>query len=384
MTTTPEALDDLTAVAEYFREILSSKKYVLLYAHNGTGKTRLSMTFKGLGRNGDERDTLYFNAFTEDLFYWDNDLDNDKQRELRLNRKSQFFEGLEELEMDTRIRKFLVRYASFDFKILNKNVLGSDGREKEITYVSFEKEELIDGRLKPAENIKVSRGEENIFVWCFFLAIARLAIDSETEDSAYSWVKYIYIDDPISSLDENNAITIASHLAQLLKKEDNKKKIVISTHHTLFFNVMCNELGRARKFILSHDNSTNSYNLLDMKNKDTPNFYHIAMLIELHKVAQGNSIYAYHFNILRSILEKTAVFHGLDNFKDCVKQDDSDTEGIIHSRRIDLLSHGNYSMFEPIEMVPENKQHFKNILKGFLRRYPFNPAFFPDEEINNY
>ena len=24
-----------------------------------------------------EADTLYFNAYTEDLFYWDNDLDND-------------------------------------------------------------------------------------------------------------------------------------------------------------------------------------------------------------------------------------------------------------------------------------------------------------------
>lgn len=384
MTTTPEAMDNLTAVAEHFREILRSKKYVLLYAHNGTGKTRLSMTFKDLGRNEDERDTLYFNAFTEDLFYWDNDLDNDTQRELRLNRKSKFFEGLEDLEMDTRIREFLVRYASFDFKILNKNVTGIDGREKEITYVSFEKEELIDGKLETVENIKVSRGEENIFIWCFFLAIARLAIDSESEDDSYHWVNYIYIDDPISSLDDNNAITIASHLAQLLKQDSNLKKIVISTHHTLFFNVMCNELGKARKFILSHDSNTNGYNLLDMKNKDTPNFYHIAMLVELHKVAQGNSIYAYHFNILRSILEKTAVFHGLDNFKACVKQDDSDTEGIIHSRRIDLLSHGNYSMFEPIEMVPENKQHFKDILKGFLRRYPFNPVLFPDEQINNY
>lgn len=243
MATTPEAMDDLTAVAEHFREILSSKKYVLLYAHNGTGKTRLSMTFKDLGRNEDERDTLYFNAFTEDLFYWDNNLDNDTQRELRLNRKSKFFEGLEDLEMDTRIREFLVRYANFDFKILNKVVRRTGGRDKEVTYVSFEKEELIDGKLEPVVNIKVSRGEENIFIWCFFLAIARLAIDSESEDSAYSWVKYIYIDDPISSLDDNNAITIASHLAQLLKKEDNKKKIVISTHHTLFFNVMCNELG---------------------------------------------------------------------------------------------------------------------------------------------
>jgi wobble nucleotide-excising tRNase len=52
-------------------------------------------------------------------------------------------------------------------------------------------------------NIKISRGEENIFVWSFFLAIAQLAID---KDENYKWVKTIYIDDPISSLDDNNVI----------------------------------------------------------------------------------------------------------------------------------------------------------------------------------
>jgi wobble nucleotide-excising tRNase len=55
--------------------------------------------------------------------------------------------------------------------------------------------------------ITLSRGEENIFVWSFFLAIAGLAIDN---DENYKWVKTIYIDDPISSLDDNNVITVAS------------------------------------------------------------------------------------------------------------------------------------------------------------------------------
>ena len=55
-------------------------RYLLLFAYNGTGKTRLSMAFKEAGKTGDSADTLYFNAFTEDLFNWDNDLDNDTQR----------------------------------------------------------------------------------------------------------------------------------------------------------------------------------------------------------------------------------------------------------------------------------------------------------------
>ncbi len=56
------------------------------------------------------------------------------------------------------------------------------------------------------DDIKVSRGEENIFIWCFFLAIVQLVLDGA---EAYKWVKYVYIDDPISSLDEHNAIAVA-------------------------------------------------------------------------------------------------------------------------------------------------------------------------------
>ncbi len=56
------------------------KKFILLYAYNGTGKTRLSMEFKDFCTPGEERDTLYFNAFTEDLFSWDNDLENVSER----------------------------------------------------------------------------------------------------------------------------------------------------------------------------------------------------------------------------------------------------------------------------------------------------------------
>src|SRR5215510_2952261 len=107
----------LPELAQHLREELKTKKFVLLYAYNGVGKTRLSTAFKDLGKNGDERDTLYFNAFTEDLFFWDNDLKNDRDRVLKINKDSRFFAGLSELEMDNRIRPLLSRYANFDFKI---------------------------------------------------------------------------------------------------------------------------------------------------------------------------------------------------------------------------------------------------------------------------
>ena len=68
-------------------------------------------------RRNRQRDTLYFNAFTEDLFSWDNDLENDSERKLKLNTDSSFFAGLESMEMDNRIRPLLDRYADFEFQI---------------------------------------------------------------------------------------------------------------------------------------------------------------------------------------------------------------------------------------------------------------------------
>ena len=331
----------LAELAEHLREG-TEKKYILLFAYNGTGKTRLSMIFKELGKQGEDeaevRDTLYFNAFTEDLFNWDNDLENDAKRVLRLNRDSRFFGGLQELEMENRIGPLLGRYADFDFFI--------DYATWEVT---FFRGKDADGAPVP---IKVSRSEENIFVWCFFLAVAQLAVDGQ---ETYAWVKYLYIDDPISSLDDNNAIAVASHLAQLLKNANGQIRTVISTHHHLFFNVMCNELGKAARYFLSRE--TTQFLLTDTG--DTPRYHHVALLKQLHEVAESGQIYTYHFNILRGILERTATFHGFRNFSACIKQDNDDPDGILHARLVNVLSHGNYSLYEPQEMLPENKDYFR-------------------------
>lgn len=356
---------DLDALAAKLHSVLEDKKYIVLFAYNGTGKTRLSTAFKNIGKLDGEGDTLYFNAFTEDLFSWDNDLENDIERKLKINEQSKFFSGLGELEMDNRIRPLLQRYADFDFRI-----------DTEDWSVRFSREVLVGDTPETVENIKVSRGEENIFIWCFFLAIAQLSID---EQEAYSWVKYIYIDDPISSLDDNNAIAVASHLSQMLRKKENKVKIVISTHHTLFFNVMWNELHQDRKafqpYFLSKNQVTGAYTL--KYTGDTPFYHHVALLKQLKEVADSDSLCTYHFNMLRSILEKTATFHGFNSFSDCIKQDGDDPEGIVRARIINVLSHGNYSLFEPVIMLDENKKYFRKVLIDFMDNYRFNPELFP-------
>ncbi|OPX89383.1 MAG: hypothetical protein A4E53_01565 [Pelotomaculum sp. PtaB.Bin104] len=363
-----QTFTDLDAMAQYLRD--QEKRVILIFAYNGIGKTRLSMAFKNLGKKDELRDTLYFNAFTEDLFFWDNDLKNDSERVLRMNTASRFFDGLADLEMESRIRDFLHLYADFKFDIDYK--AGHIRFWRETQKNAEEEDEAI--------LIKVSRGEENIFIWCFFLAVVQLAIDGQ---ETYKWVQYIYIDDPISSLDENNAIAVAAHLAQLIKGQK-QVKVVISSHHTLFFNVLYNEFRYAMKKekVLScflKKNNENKYEL--QKTNDTPRFYHVAMLKELHEVSKSGNLYTYHFAILRSIMEKTATFHGFDHIGDIIKPEGDDLERTIQKRYVQLLSHGNYSHFEPVEMMEENKENFRKILKEFMEKYYFNPYLFPKDEI---
>ena len=358
--------DSIKDIAQYFRMLLEEKKYIVLFAYNGTGKTRLSVEFKFLGQESIEEtgektaDTLYYNAFTEDLFYWDNDLDNDSERLLKLNSGSRFFSGLKDLEMESRIRPLLHRYADFDFTI-----------NYESSAISFFRDVLISGTTQRVDSIKISRGEENIFVWCFFLAVVQLVVDKV---ESYNWVKYIYVDDPISSLDDNNVIAVASHLARLMS--DNDVKVIVSSHHALFFNVLCNEISNAEQMFLQKNTTNDTYILKDTRK--TPFFHHVALLKELKKSADTGELYTYHFNILRSILEKTASFHGFAHFSSCIRTGE-DEDSPIHKRILDLLSHGNYSLFDPMEMVEENKEHFKRILNNFLEDYNFNQNLFRNE-----
>ena len=377
---------NLTEVAQHFRKDLDGdnrrmKDLILLFAHNKTGKTRLSMEFKENGKTYDDegtltsRDTLYFNAFTEDLFSWNNDLENDTNRFLKLNSDSAFFTGLHELNLDEKIASFYNNYVDLSFQI-----------NYDESIVTFSRSIILDEQEQIIENIKVSRGEETLFIWSFFLAICQLVID---KDPAYSWVKYIYIDDPISSLDENNAISVACDLAKLLiEKEDSGKnvmniKAVISTHHSLFFNILFNEFGRkikSKRYFL-HNKGTDGYDL--QNTNDTPFFHHIAILSELKNICDEQDfvsppkIYTYHFNSLRSILEKTATFFGYDKIDKCI---DGLEDEVLFERALQLFSHGKYSIFDPVEMGDDNKELFRRILNGFLDKYEFYlPQIFNNE-----
>lgn len=383
-------VSDLRQLVTRLRDDLNNPtkptQLVLLYAYNRTGKTRLSMEFKAAGKRKTKKnpqghaDTLYFNAYTEDLFTWENDLDGDAVRVLQLNERSAFFNGLKDLALDETIAGYLGRYADFDFDI-------DYSRWK----ISFSKEVMNPRRGAEPErvietNIKISRGEQNIFIWCLFMAICERMLDGH---ASYQSKKYLYIDDPISSLDDNNAIAIACDLAQLLRRAASRKdqsgapdpiKVVFSSHHALFFNVMCNELGRTKegqskvthkRYFLHRDNGGETYTL--RATDDTPFFHHVASLAELQRAAAPGTgtLYTFHFNALRSIMEKTASFFGHADISFCLKA--LNTEDVaLYNRALNLLSHGKYAIHEPTEMGEDNKDLFRRILEDFIAAFQFD------------
>ena len=365
---------------------------VLLYAFNRTGKTRLSMAFKDKGKKKKSPDTLYYNAFTEDLFTWHNDLEHDIDRHLKINEQSNFFSGFKGLALEEKIHSHLERYAEFDFHIdydewkvvFSRNVANPKYNPKNPNNVEPEKIKV--------NNIKISRGEENIFIFSVFMAICELVTEGH---EAYKWVEYIYIDDPISSLDENNAITIATDLCGLIKKDiegngKNKKKYVISSHHSLFYNVVYNELRKVKsKTYMLYRTQNETFRL--QANDDTPFFHHIDDLCRLkacvekyrstehldEKILQSNILKAHHFNTMRAIFEKTAIFFGRDDFSYCI---DGFEDKELYARAVNIMSHGKYSIYAPKGMMRENAELFVKLFDLFVDKYKFD---LPDVFMNN-
>lgn len=372
---------NLSRLVTRLRDDLNDKEMVLLYAYNRTGKTSLSMEFKDRGkrRNNGQPDTLYFNAFTEDLFTWENDLENDSARGLKVNYNSRFFDGFTNLGLEPTIDEYLKRYADFDFYFEYKEIRQGDESFSKPSLVSFSK----DGQ----SHIKISRGEENIFIWCLFMAVCERILDGH---ESYQWVKYLYIDDPISSLDDNNAISVACDLAKLLRRATSRKdendapdpiRVIFTSHHSLFFNVMCNEIGRAKeeepnvrhkRYFLHRPNSEGRYTL--RATEDTPFFHHVASLAELLKAADPDTgtLYTFHFNALRSIMEKTAAFFGHSDISFCLKALDDDENRALFNRALNLLSHGKYAIHEPTRMGEDNQDLFRHILNRFINRFQFD------------
>lgn len=367
----------------------------LVFAYNGTGKTRLSYDFAHYGREDNApQHTLYYNAYTEDLFTWDNDLENNTDHHLMINQGSSLIQGLAGYNFTESLRKYLGVFTDIDFDFHY-----SEDNPDLPDYVVFNKTVGDD----TFESIKVSRGEERLFVWCFFRCILDQVIGG---NDAYKGIEYIYIDDPMSSLDDNNVIAFASQLYKVIresrKQEDNAKKAgkedfrrikyVVSSHHSLFFHVMLHGLSddaKLGRYYLHRDKDSDELVLKSMSDK-APFYYNVAMMCEIQDAIRKDKLYTYHFNIMRSVMEKIREFFGhhdlsilLDGitYKGNLFTETAFSKGDLvdlYSRIVNVFSHEG-QFFSPTLMNEDNKDSLITMFKHIKNKYRFQLPDLHDE-----
>ena len=227
-------------------------------------------------------------------------------------------------------------------------------------------------------NIKISKGEESNFIWCVFYSliehIVQLLNEKEEDRSSnkFNTLEYVFIDDPVSSLDDNHLIELAVNLATLIKNaKDTNLKFIISTHNPLFYNVLFNELNRVentRRYRLQKLND-GTYLLED--SKDSPFSYHVFLLDELKNAVISRDIHKYHFNLLRNVLEKTSTYLGYNHWEDLINFYVSPENISVAIRLINLYSHSKFSGDEMATIQEIEKDIFIKVFKQFLNKHNF-------------
>jgi len=370
---------ELKEIAKQIRE--AKESIFLIYAFNGTGKTRLSIQYKEDAReqepdeNGKRKQTgVYYNAYSEDLFVWDNDIEHSEE-DIKLRIVPSSLNESHSLIYEDDVRQKLKPYnPKYDFVFHPYE----DDPSKGIEYVSFHLDD------KDEKSIKLSRGEERIFVWCFFLAL----IDSEGWADKQN--QYIFIDDPVSSLDDHNIFVTAFTLFELIKKHYATRKIIITTHHIGFATILGNWLTDPSKHFRGNKGN-NKYQLrgLSLDNGDYSFvsfadkavwLYHLRMLQVLDKAiiddsddSSENGIEVYHMAILRQILENISSFLGVGRIGFVLEQIGYSKE---EADRIALednaLTHRNVYFPQSDVMVPDNKNLLIDVFNRIIEKYHFD------------
>lgn len=370
---------DLKEIAKQIRE--AKESIFLIYAFNGIGKTRLSIQYKEDAReqqpdeNGKRKQTgVYYNAYSEDLFVWDNDIEHSEEN-IKLRIVPSSLNESHSLIYEDDVRQKLKPYnPKYDFVFHSYE----DDPSKGIEFISFHLDD------KDEKSIKLSRGEERIFVWCFFLAL----IDSEGWADKQN--QYIFIDDPVSSLDDHNIFVTAFTLFELIKKHYETRKIIITTHHIGFATILGNWLTDPSNPFRGNKGN-NKYQLrglsLDKGDYSFVSFadkavwlYHLRMLRVLDKAIQDdadenseNGIEVYHMAILRQILENISSFLGVGRISFVLEQIGYSKE---EADRIALednaLTHRNVYFPQSDIMVPDNKNLLKDVFNRIIEKYHFD------------
>jgi len=351
------------------KELAGAKERItLIYAFNATGKTRLSVAYKDATKGEDGTHAgVYYNAYSEDLFVWDNDVENGEaniQLEIRESRLNNFHSLITEDDIRDKLNRFRPNYR-FDF-IPHKNP--EDGIRSVVFF--HEVADPADPNRVIKVPFKISRGEERIFVWCFFLALF------EVEGWADKQSSHFFIDDPVSSLDDHNIFITASTIYDLIEEHHEKRRFVITTHHIGFFSILADMLTKGEKASkfkkltrLCTLSLRNDEILLESCQKDVF-LYHLRLLQVLDQAHKANALKSYHFALLRQILENVASFLGVGQFGYVLQQigiDDADEVATI----VNTLSHKKVYYFETDELGVDSLRTFKKIFTGLKEKYQF-------------
>ncbi|MEP3477810.1 MAG: AAA family ATPase [Fuerstiella sp.] len=403
-------------------EVRPLPKVQLIYAFNGTGKTRLSREFKQLvapvsaddepantstGEASEEsgdanpesteiglsRDKiLYYNAFTEDLFYWDNDLALDAEPKLKIQPNSFTDWVLKDQGQDQNVITNFQRYVNDKLTPrFNAEYQTKDSDDRQITIKAFSEVTftLETGDEAHSGILKISKGEESNFIWSVFytlldqvITILNVPEPADRETNEFDQLEYVFIDDPVSSLDDNHLIELAVDLATLIKTNTSDVKFIISTHNPLFFNVLVNELGsddkshtptwRGKWFTKSRLEKTEDgkYELVQQPN-DSPFSYHLHLLAQLKAVIESGQVEKHHFDHLRQILEKAATFLGYNRWEQLLPPTDDGHPNPYAKRILNFRSHYKHSEDEVATLPPEEKNVLKLLIDHIVSEYGF-------------
>lgn len=407
----------LEELAKQLRD--ANKKVQLIYAFNGTGKTRLSRAMKELiapkpeeGEEGalSREKILYYNAFTEDLFYWDNDLASDTILKLKIQPNS-FTDWIlvdqgKGVDIVNNFQKYATDRVTPAFNAVYQ-VTDKDGKKidvpanSEVTFrvnppnlVTEGEEPIVDEDGKPivAEQydvVKISKGEESNFVWSVFftlleevVSVLNIAEVGDRPTDQFNGLQYVFVDDPVSSLDENHLIELAVNLADLIKAAPSQLNFVITTHSPLFYNVLHNELdlkkqGKKEGCYLLERLEDGSFNLNVKYGDANKSFsYHLHLKKVLEEAIAGNAVERYHFTLLRNLYEKTAGFLGYARWSDLLDTVEGSKDAYV--RAINTFTHSALSNEQVRDPSPAEKNTVKLLLDNLVNNY----AYWQQDEQN--
>lgn len=227
-----------------------------------------------------------------------------------------------------------------------------------------------------SDNIKISKGEESNFIWSVFYSLLDQIVEiindideTDTENTRFDQLKYVFIDDPVTSLDDNHLIQLAVDLASLIKRNNSvsELKFIITTHNPMFYNVIYQELNNKTCYMLER-NEDGTFELNEKRGDSNRSFsYHLHLMKTLEEAVTNNQIQRYHFTLLRNLYEKTASFLGYQKWGELLPEN----QEAYYNRIIQFTSHSTLSAENIAEPSPQEKNTVRLLLEHLKNSFGF-------------